>query len=50
VGGLLVVSNDSDAAVLAGVALILVSVAMTACLVPARRAARLDPITVLREE
>jgi len=40
----------NDPTILAGVALLLVTVAAIACLVPARRAVRVDPIVALREE
>ena len=39
-----------DPAVLATIVLILGSTAIAACLVPARRAASVDPLVVLREE
>jgi putative ABC transport system permease protein len=38
-----------DRAVFAAVALLLFAVARVACYLPARRAIRIDPVTVLRE-
>ena len=47
---LLVDVAPTDPATFAAIPLIFLSVAITACYVPARRAMRLDPVTVLREE
>jgi putative ABC transport system permease protein len=48
--GMLFGVSPSDAATLAGVVVLVTSVAVVAALVPAVRAARLDPMTVLRDE
>jgi ABC-type antimicrobial peptide transport system permease subunit len=40
----------TDPVALLGVATLLTTAALLACLVPARRAARLDPVTALRHE
>jgi len=48
--GMLFGVSPFDAATLAGVVVLVTSVAVVAALVPAVRAARVDPMTVLREE
>jgi putative ABC transport system permease protein len=48
--GLLVGTGPADAATLALVSLVLMTVAMMACVWPARRATRLDPVKALRYE
>jgi ABC-type antimicrobial peptide transport system permease subunit len=40
----------SDPATFAGTAAILIAVAVVACIVPARRAMRVNPITALRSD
>jgi putative ABC transport system permease protein len=42
--------DSMDPATFAGVSLLLCAIAALACWIPARRASRLDPIVVLREE
>jgi ABC-type lipoprotein release transport system permease subunit len=47
---LLVGVAPSDPVTFAGIAALFVAIATAACLVPARRAARVDPVAALREE
>ncbi len=49
-GGVLYDVGQLDPASLAGSSLLLLAVAVAACWIPATRAARLDPVTVLRKE
>ena len=50
VQGLLVETSPTEPVTVAGVVLLLVIVALSACLIPTRRATRLDPAAVLRHE
>ena len=48
--GLLVDVRANQPIVLAGIAGFVIAVALLAAVVPARRAARLDPVTALRQD
>jgi len=50
VGGLLFGVTPTDPVTLGAVTLVLVATAATAAYVPARRATRVDPVRVLREQ
>jgi ABC-type lipoprotein release transport system permease subunit len=49
-GSFLVQIQAGDPLILGGIVLILSAIAISACLVPARRAGAVDPVTALRVE
>jgi putative ABC transport system permease protein len=49
-GGVIRGVNPRDPITLVSVVVLLILVSLTACFLPARRAARLDPVTALRHE
>ena len=48
--GLLYGISSTDPTTIAGVAALLMLISLSACWIPSRRASRLDPIVILREE
>ena len=50
IAGMLFGVQPNDAVSFTGMALLLISIALLACYVPARRAMRLDPVVALRHE
>ena len=50
IAGMLFGVQPNDAVSFAGMAFLLISIALLACYVPARRAMRLDPVVALRHE